>query len=194
MINSKTTILVLLAVFALSACMRDKREPGRVFMPDMNYSLAYDAYTSNPNFADSLTSRAPVAGTIARGTFNNDSVNSINFRYAAYSEDSVWDYENAGTRISNPIQGNEVVLAEGQRLYNINCAICHGEKGEGDGFIVENEKGRWLRRLGELVRSDFVKILDDGGPLPGRLIELAINYWRCVGANCLNGFGDRLRI
>ena len=123
MINLKTTILLLLMLLVLSACMRDKRKPGRVFMPDMNYSIAYNAYTNNPNFADSLTSRTPVAGTIARGTFNNDTTNSINFRYAAYSEDSVWDYENAGTRINNPIQESEAVLVEGKRLFDINCAI-----------------------------------------------------------------------
>src|SRR5580698_7996751 len=44
-----------------------RRTPGHVYAPDMTYSRAYDAYTSNPNFEDSMTSRLPVAGTIARG-------------------------------------------------------------------------------------------------------------------------------
>src|ERR1700686_4689611 len=44
-----------------------RRTPGHVYAPDMTYSRAYDAYTSNPNFADSQTSRPPVAGTVARG-------------------------------------------------------------------------------------------------------------------------------
>jgi len=44
-----------------------RRTPGHIYAPDMTYSRAYDAYTSNPNFEDGLTSRKPVAGTIARG-------------------------------------------------------------------------------------------------------------------------------
>src|SRR4051812_49172939 len=44
-----------------------RRTPGHVYAPDMAYSRAYDAYTSNPNFKDSMTSRLPVEGTVARG-------------------------------------------------------------------------------------------------------------------------------
>ena len=28
-----------------------RRSPGHIYAPDMTYSRAYDAYTSNPNFA-----------------------------------------------------------------------------------------------------------------------------------------------
>ena len=139
--NLRNSIIILLAVFILAGCWRDKRKPGRTYVPDMNYTLAYDAYTKNPNFADGQSSQSPVAGTIMRGTFSDDTTNSIYFRYAAYSQDSALDYEMAGEILSNPpIVATEEVLAEGKRLYKIHCNICHGEKGDGTGFIVENEK------------------------------------------------------
>src|SRR3954470_16118081 len=44
-----------------------RRTPGHIYAPDMTYSRAYDAYTSNPALGqDSLASRLPVTGTIAR--------------------------------------------------------------------------------------------------------------------------------
>lgn len=138
--NLRNSIIILLAVFILVGCWRDKRKPGRTFFPDMNYTLAYDAYTTNPNFANGQSSQSPVAGTIKRGTFSDDTTNSINFRYAAYSQDSDQYYASAGERLSNPIVLTDEVLAEGERLYKITCIICHGEKGDGTGFIVENEK------------------------------------------------------
>lgn len=33
----------------------------------------------------------------------------------------------------NPLPANEVVLAEGNKLYVANCAVCHGDSGRGNG-------------------------------------------------------------
>lgn len=132
-------MLMLLAVIILHACTRDKRKPGRAYVPDMAYTIPYNPYTSNPNFADSLTSQHPVEGTIKRGTFKNDSVNSIYYLYAHYSQDDTTDYNMAGSILFNPVPNTAEVLAEGERLYKINCQICHGD-GSGNGHIVETDK------------------------------------------------------
>ena len=39
-----------------------------------------------------------------------------------------------------PIEATPDNLAEGQRLFNIYCAICHGEDGNADGNIVKSGK------------------------------------------------------
>ena len=69
--NKTQSIVVasLIVGLGLAACNSGnmRRNPGKTYAPDMVYSRAYDAYTYNPNFADSQTSRPPVSGTIAIG-------------------------------------------------------------------------------------------------------------------------------
>ena len=80
---------VLLMV--MDSCRNDPNHPGRTFMPDMAYSKAYETYSHNPNFSDSLTARTPVEGTIPRG-FSP-------YHYAFTKE----DYERAGEELKNPV-------------------------------------------------------------------------------------------
>jgi mono/diheme cytochrome c family protein len=35
----------------------------------------------------------------------------------------------------NPVQADEVSIQRGSELFRLNCVICHGEKGMGDGVI-----------------------------------------------------------
>ena len=69
--NKSKSIVVasLLIGLTITACNSGytRRNPGKTYAPDMTYSRAYDAYTENPNFSDSLTSRKPIAGTVAVG-------------------------------------------------------------------------------------------------------------------------------
>jgi len=51
-------------VIAAAGCSDVKRKPGKVYMPDMAYSRAYETYSTNPVFADGRTNQEPVAGTI----------------------------------------------------------------------------------------------------------------------------------
>ena len=39
-------------VIAAAGCSDVKRKPGKVYMPDMAYSRAYETYSTNPVFAD----------------------------------------------------------------------------------------------------------------------------------------------
>lgn len=128
-----TLVLSMAAVFI--GC-KDKRDPGRVYMPDMAYSRAYETYairdssvfTMDPNdrghkiFYNNLSP----AGTIKRGElfpFNvpNDSNGLINL----------------SAQVKNPLEPmNGKELEEAGRLFNINCAICHGAKGEANGPLA----------------------------------------------------------
>lgn len=62
---------ILLAAFVLSvaanfAVRPDPARPNMDFIPNMVYSVAYDSYAPNPNFADGKTLQRPVEGTVAR--------------------------------------------------------------------------------------------------------------------------------
>jgi hypothetical protein len=39
--------------------------------------------------------------------------------------------------ISNPVPSDERSLREGHKLYEINCAVCHGERGAADGPVTK---------------------------------------------------------
>ena len=38
---------------------------------------------------------------------------------------------------TNPIPGDQASLARGQSMYQIHCALCHGDQGKGDGPIAK---------------------------------------------------------
>lgn len=127
--------LILSAAIVFTSC-KDKRETGRAYMPDMAYSRAYETYaqrdssifTTDPKDAGHkiFYNNLSPAGTIKRGdlfpyTVPNDSNGLINL----------------SNQVKNPLEpmtGKE--LEEAGRLFNINCAICHGEKGEANGPLA----------------------------------------------------------
>ena len=44
-----------------------------------------------------------------------------------------WTAPKSADSINNPLKGNELASAEGKKTYKQLCAICHGNKGKGDG-------------------------------------------------------------
>ena len=99
------------------------RHPGYEYMPNMYRSPSYETYSENPLFTNNSTAREPVEGTIARGF--------MPFDYNA----SLEDYLRAGKDLKNPLDINETNLAEGQVLYGMFCAHCHGKNGDGKGSV-----------------------------------------------------------
>lgn len=121
------------ALFALESCKSDPASPGFEYMPDMYRSASYKAYEVNPNFADSMEARLPVKGTIPRGGMYT---NYVPYEYP----NTIEGYESAGTNLKSPVAATAPVVAEGKRLYGIFCAHCHGEKGDGQGWLVTGGK------------------------------------------------------
>lgn len=141
------SILILsFTLFVLSSCQKDSSKPGRIFTPDMTYSQAYETYSPNPNFENGLTARNPIAGTISYGTlppfsetYNNEA-NHISFLHKYYFLNTNEGYESAGQKLKNPLPLTKENIAKGKALYTIHCIVCHGEKGEGNGVLVERGK------------------------------------------------------
>ena len=122
-------LLVIIATVGMISC-RSKREPARVYMPDMAYSRSYEAYDQNNLKQDGINYvNYPVDGTVRRGdlfayTLTND---SNGFKMAA--------------GIKNPL-GNldSAQMLEAQRLFNVNCAICHGPNMDAQGPLATSGK------------------------------------------------------
>lgn len=121
------------ALIAFEGCVSDPNSPGLEYMPDMYRNPAYKAYEINPNFADSMEARLPVAGSVPRDGMYTD--------YAPYEYPNTPEgYEAAGLNLKSPLPADAATLANGKRLYGIYCIHCHGEKGDGQGILVTNGK------------------------------------------------------
>jgi len=115
----------------LTSCDSTRRDPGRAYMPDMAYSTAYETYAPTDRLEKKgvyFTGR-PVEGTIARGDM------------MAYSlkNDSLGYVQSAA--IKNPLAPGMADLKNAERLYLINCGICHGTKLDGNGPLFKDGSG-----------------------------------------------------
>ncbi len=114
-------IAAVSGVMITMACSDIKREPGRVYAPDMGTSVAIETYTNTARLDSHGINytKVPVPGTIKRGEV-------MAFQLPL---DKAGDSTNyiASKAIPNPVPPlNQAQLAETERLYLVNCGICHG--------------------------------------------------------------------
>lgn len=143
-----TTILVVLAVVAIAGFQGQKsaKTPLQIF-PDMKAQPRFDPQHESDFFADGRAARAPVAGTVPLGYVlpgsysTNTASNSRIVKGENGFTDST-DYLNTG-KIGDsygdglPVDVTPALLARGKQRFNINCAICHGAAGYGNGIITQ---------------------------------------------------------
>jgi mono/diheme cytochrome c family protein len=122
--TTSRTIWAAVACAAVMAACQPGEEPGAEYMPDMARGPAYKAFAPNQAMRNGITLQRPVAGTIARGT--------APFHYGKGDAEG----ERAGRELINPHHPTPPELAKGKALYQIYCAVCHGETGKGDGPIA----------------------------------------------------------
>jgi mono/diheme cytochrome c family protein len=123
--------LIIGAVSLLSACSAGGDNTGYEYAPNMYNSFAYEPMTQleeEPNTINphGMNMREPVKNTVARGQFD----------YGKYDMKVSNESYEAAAALKNPLPASAKNIAAGNRLYNINCTPCHGEKGAGDGTIV----------------------------------------------------------
>jgi mono/diheme cytochrome c family protein len=142
-------------VIAVAGCSDVKRTPGTVYMPDMANSRAYETYSTNPVFADGRTSQGPVAGTMKRGD-----------DYPVHIEmDKVGDTANyfASRSLQNPIASlTAEKMKETERIYLINCGICHGAKLDGNGPLWKDGDGPYPSKPATLVGDAKYEAMPEG--------------------------------
>ena len=144
----KNTLIIasLTAVVALTACSDVKRTPGSIYMPDMAYSRAYESYADHSNLAEkgiNYTSR-PVAGTISREE-------DMPFHIPMDKPGDTTNY-TASKAVPNPYDSlSKTDMEEAERLYLINCGICHGDKLNGNGPLYKDGAGPYAAKPAALV-------------------------------------------
>jgi len=120
--------LVLVLLISCSDSKPTSRKIQYMSDTDMYVPVSYETYTANPVFKNGLTSQAPVVGTIARG-------NTV-YEYP----NNETGYQMAKDSLMAPIASDEKNLEKGKELFTIYCAVCHSDKGDGQGILVKNEK------------------------------------------------------
>ena len=100
---------------------------------------------------------------------------------------------DADKALKNPVKFTEVSVDRGKKVYGTQCALCHGEKGDGKGDLAADMK----LKLPDFTQADTLKGRTDGelftiiggwkDPMPpqaGRLTEThrwnLVNYLRSV--------------
>ncbi len=153
---------IVAAGLVVVSCNRDGgKSPGRAYMPDMSYSRAYETY-AGLDTSKFTTDKAqlgegkiyytslPVGGTIARGDM------------PAYElkHDSL-GYANSAA-IKNPLDPATIDMKEAERLYLVNCGICHGTKLDGNGPLYNDGNGPFKAAPKKFIGDALMEAMPEG--------------------------------
>ncbi len=148
-------VAVIAILFLISSC-KDNRKPGSIYMPDMAYSRTHETYAEldSTKFTSDIYNKGgkkiffnemPAPGTIKRGEL---------FPYTIANDSNGY---KMSASVVNPIDFmTGAQMSEAARLYNINCGICHGEKGTANGPLAA--------KVGAIANLtlDLYKTMSDG--------------------------------
>lgn len=126
----KTLINIGIAIVvsaSMVSCFNDK-SPNYQYFPNMYEPVGYETYGEYEIFPGQQEAMMPVENTVPRGF--------VPYEY----DNSTAGLEQAKAELKNPYEVTEENLATGAHLYTIYCAVCHGDKGDGQGILVTREK------------------------------------------------------
>lgn len=204
------SIAVIFIVLCFMQCSpAGGNDTGHEYMPDMSHSIAYEANMDNYYYyhswgskeeIDKMSSpRKPVNGSIARGSISSaanhhlDSLfngsltpnairTPINGSVAYYYGNTEDERLRAMKEItSNPINLTDSGIAKGKALYSIYCAICHGDAGDGNGYLVRDDGGKYPAQPANFLKDEFIASSE------GRFYH-SIMY----GKNMMGSYADKI--
>jgi mono/diheme cytochrome c family protein len=133
MIKSVFKIFALLGISIVATSCKSDNKPNYQYMPNMYESVAYETYSESDAFASEKglkgkEGQLPPKGTVKQGFVPYEIPNTPE-----------------GYALSKSIQtfglpADKIDAEKGKELFNIYCAICHGEQGNGQGNLVKREK------------------------------------------------------
>lgn len=127
--NSVIKLGIVLGVLLSVMACADKNSPNYQYMPNMYEAVSYETYGKVDFLPDDQEAMIPPDNTVPRGWMPYPYENTLEGKELARLQVSPLD----------SLQSEEN-LANGGQLYTIYCAICHGDKGDGQGTLVKREK------------------------------------------------------
>ena len=114
-------------VVSIVSCKNDLK-PNYQFFPNMYESVGYETYAESDAFKNGKEGQLPATGSIKRGF--------VPYEYP----NTTAGYDAAKLNSKSKLDSLSYDEEKAKELFNIYCAICHGEKGNGKGYLVEREK------------------------------------------------------
>ena len=145
--NTTLTIFIFSIAALLGGCYRGRpsAKPPVHLIPDMDSQPRYDTQEQSNFFEDGSTMRLPVEGTVAFGYLNDD---------PAFFKGK---NQNGSYIKLNPAPVTLPMIKRGRERYNIYCAPCHSQVGDGNGIVV---KRGYLPP--PTFHSDRLRAIEDG--------------------------------
>lgn len=140
--NSFKKLALIFGLAIVATSCQDDSVPNYQYMPNMYESVGYEAYSEADFLPNHSEAMLPPANTINRGWLPYEIENSPEGKELARLQSSPLD--------SMSVEKN---LAKGGQLYTIYCAICHGDKGDGQGTLVKREKILGVPSYADPVRN-----------------------------------------
>ncbi|MGO4904629.1 c-type cytochrome [Flavobacterium sp. W20_MBD1_R3] len=122
----KITLLFGLTIL-VSSC-HDNLAPNYQYFPNMYESVGYETYAESKAFKNGKEGQLPAEGSLDRGTEV--------YEY----ENSTAGYDLAKANLKSPLDSLNKDPEKAKELFEIYCATCHGNSGNGKGILVEREK------------------------------------------------------
>lgn len=122
-------ITILLGLSALVTSCHDNLKPNYQYMPNMYEPVSYNTYAESDAFKNGKEGQLPAEGSLNRG-----------FEVYEY-ENTTAGYELAKANLKSPLDTLSTEdMDKAKGLYEIYCAICHGDAGNGLGKLVTQGK------------------------------------------------------
>jgi mono/diheme cytochrome c family protein len=122
-------ITILLGLSALVTSCHDNLKPNYQYMPNMYEPVSYNTYSESDAFKNGQEGQLPAEGSLNRG-----------FEVYEY-ENTTAGYDLAKANLKSPLDTLSTEdMDKAKGLYEIYCAICHGNGGNGQGKLVTQGK------------------------------------------------------
>jgi mono/diheme cytochrome c family protein len=174
-------VALVLTALGFRGC-KSTKPPLEVF-PDMDRQMRFHEQGRTEFFGDKRMDREPVPGAVPHVTSEQETFPHLSpdnrFREDGYLATGMTAPETFGDGI--PVEVSYDAIMEGQELYAIYCAICHGDSGNGKGVVAQERYG--YPTIASLLQARIIEQPD------GEMYNTIAN-----GKNTMGPYGSKIRV
>ncbi len=164
--NSMPTWLIYLIIVAIAASwvpiagavrarFVNSKSPRVHLIQDMDIQPRYEAQSSNPVFANNMSMRPPIPGTVRRGGLARDDFLELGFTMTSAPAGGEAPQVEFFDGFPESVTLDADFLARGKDLYARYCYVCHGFDGYGNGPIHVRSMQRPANNVGWVQPSNL---------------------------------------